>query len=97
MKSKGIQYVHIYGVDNALIQMADPAFLGFCITKAADCAVKAVEKIDPSEPIGVVGIVDGKFRVNFGSANSYVILISINYMPAGVAFSDVLCNIYLYA
>lgn len=65
MKSKGIQYVHIYGVDNVLIRMADPAFIGFCIMKAADCAVKVVEKIDPNEPIGVVGMVDGKFRVNF--------------------------------
>nr|CUU00275.1 hypothetical transcript [Hymenolepis microstoma] len=63
MKSRGIQYVHIYGVDNVLIQMADPAFTGFCICRAADCAVRVVEKVDPNEPIGVVGVVDGKYRV----------------------------------
>lgn len=63
MKSRGIQYVHIYGVDNVLIQMADPAFTGFCICRTADCAVKVVEKVDPKEPIGVVGVVDGKYRV----------------------------------
>ncbi|VDO02043.1 unnamed protein product [Rodentolepis nana] len=65
MKSRGIQYVHIYGVDNVLIQMADPAFTGFCICRAADCAVRVVEKVDPNEPIGVVGVVDGKYRVNY--------------------------------
>eukprot|EP00108_Taenia_solium_P006843 TsM_000171700 transcript=TsM_000171700 gene=TsM_000171700 len=63
MKTQGVQYVHIYGVDNVLIQMADPAFIGFCIAKTADCAVKVVEKTDPTEPIGVVGVVDGKLRV----------------------------------
>ncbi|KAM7539562.1 hypothetical protein Aperf_G00000020648 [Anoplocephala perfoliata] len=63
MKSRGIQYVHIYGVDNVLIQMADPAFIGFCISRTADCAVKVVEKTDPKEPIGVVGVVDNKYRV----------------------------------
>lgn len=63
MRALGVEYVHIYGVDNALIRMADPAFIGFCIAKTAECAVKVVEKVEPTEPIGVVGVVDGHFQV----------------------------------
>lgn len=76
MKTQGVQYVHIYGVDNVLIQMADPAFIGFCIAKAADCAVKVVEKTDPNEPIGVVGEVDGKLRVSLNTLGFFGEIVS---------------------
>ncbi|VDL85855.1 unnamed protein product [Schistocephalus solidus] len=64
MASRGVEYVHIYGVDNVLTKMADPHFLGFCISKEAECGAKVVEKTMPEESIGVVGVVDGKFRVS---------------------------------
>ncbi|VDN22037.1 unnamed protein product [Dibothriocephalus latus] len=64
MASRGAEYVHIFGVDNVLTKMADPYFFGFCISKEAECGAKVVEKTMPEEPIGVVGVVDGKFRVS---------------------------------
>lgn len=59
MRDSGIQHVHVYGVDNALVKVADPTLIGFALHNQAQCVNKVVLKRDPHEKVGVMAMKEG--------------------------------------
>ena len=60
MRKRGIQHVHAYCVDNCLVKVADPVFLGFAASKDVDIAAKVVRKRNAKESVGLILSKNGK-------------------------------------
>jgi UDP-N-acetylglucosamine/UDP-N-acetylgalactosamine diphosphorylase len=54
IKDRGIEHIHTYCVDNSLVKVADPAFIGFAKQRNVDIATKVVRKRDASESVGLI-------------------------------------------
>ena len=63
MKRRGIRTLFYFQVDNPLVQIADPAFLGLHRKAEAEVSFKVVEKVQPDEKVGVVVEVGGRPQV----------------------------------
>jgi UDP-N-acetylglucosamine/UDP-N-acetylgalactosamine diphosphorylase len=63
MRERGIRTLFYFQVDNPLVQIADPGFIGLHRQADADVSFKVVEKIFPEEKVGVVVRVDGRPQV----------------------------------
>lgn len=63
LQNRGVEYVHAFSVDNILVKIGDPAFVGYCAQQHAECGVKVIEKTVPEEAIGVVCMVNEKWQV----------------------------------
>lgn len=60
MKRRGAEHVFFYGVDNALVRVCDPHFIGFALAEGHPASSKAVLKAQPEEKVGVLCLRDGK-------------------------------------
>lgn len=63
LDKRGIPYVHAYCVDNCLVKVVDPVFIGYCVENDIECGVKSVIKRKPTEPVGVICLKNDKYAV----------------------------------
>ena len=54
LKSRGVEWINIYAVDNVLQRIADPVFVGATICSGVNCGAKVVCKNAPNEKVGVL-------------------------------------------
>ncbi len=95
MKEKGIKWVFIGSVDNALLKMIDVTLLGMAVKKGVQIASKSVAKANPQERVGV-----------FCKMNNHPKVIEYTELPERMAEevdsdgelkfgeSHIMCNLY---
>ncbi|KAK1731861.1 hypothetical protein CaCOL14_009043 [Colletotrichum acutatum] len=60
MRKRGIEHIHAYCVDNCLVKVADPVFIGFSASKDVDITTKVVRKRNATESVGLILLKNGK-------------------------------------
>lgn len=63
MKKRGIEYISYFQVDNPLINIFDPLFVGLHCLDESEMSSKAVKKTGPTEKVGNFCLIDGKVTV----------------------------------
>jgi UDP-N-acetylglucosamine/UDP-N-acetylgalactosamine diphosphorylase len=63
MAQRGVEYISYFQVDNPLVQVVDPLFIGLHALDNAEMSSKAVIKCDPLERVGNFTLADGKITV----------------------------------
>lgn len=63
MKKRGIEFISYFQVDNPLVNICDPLFIGLHALDKAEMSSKVLIKAYPKEKLGNFGLVDGKLTV----------------------------------
>jgi UDP-N-acetylglucosamine/UDP-N-acetylgalactosamine diphosphorylase len=63
IEARGIRHVFYFQVDNPLVKVADPAFLGNHVSAGAEASSKVVYKDQPGEKVGVLAVVGGRCAI----------------------------------
>ncbi|TFG50108.1 MAG: UDPGP type 1 family protein, partial [Candidatus Brocadiia bacterium] len=63
MKKRGVEYISYWQVDNPLINIFDPLFIGLHAMEKAEMSSKALIKTNPLEKVGNFCLADGKVTV----------------------------------
>ncbi|HTI52304.1 MAG TPA: UDPGP type 1 family protein [Planctomycetaceae bacterium] len=63
MRRRGVDYLFYFQVDNPLVKVCDPAFLGFHALRESEVSTKVVAKLSAEEKMGVAVEVDGRTQI----------------------------------
>jgi UDP-N-acetylglucosamine/UDP-N-acetylgalactosamine diphosphorylase len=62
-RKRRLEILFYHQVDNPLVRVCDPAFLGFHLLNKADISTKVVAKEDPAEKVGLLVEIDGRHHM----------------------------------
>jgi len=60
LKARGVKHVFYFQVDNALVDLAAPGFVGRHVATGSDASTKVVDKTRPDEKVGVLALIGGQ-------------------------------------
>lgn len=63
MRKRGLTTLFYFQVDNPMVEIADPEFVGLHLARKAEMSLKVCAKRDPAEGLGVVVVRDGRQAV----------------------------------
>jgi len=63
LEARGLEHLFYFQVDNPLVRIADPVFIGRHILKECDVSSKTVSKVDPNERVGIFCNFNGSLGV----------------------------------
>ena len=62
-KSRGVEHIFYGQVDNPLIQICDPALIGYHLKSGSEMTSQVVRKNEPTQKVGNVVLVDGAVQI----------------------------------
>jgi UDP-N-acetylglucosamine/UDP-N-acetylgalactosamine diphosphorylase len=63
LQQRGIEHVFYFQVDNPLVNVCDPAFVGRHIEARSDASSKVIAKTEPGERVGILAQIDGRCTI----------------------------------
>jgi len=95
MKSKGIEWIFIGAVDNALLNMVDPILLGLTIFDKNQIASKTIPKANSKERVGAFCKKDGKpFVIEYTELSQEMAELTNAKGDLVYSESHIMCNLY---
>jgi UDP-N-acetylglucosamine/UDP-N-acetylgalactosamine diphosphorylase len=63
MARRGLQHLFYFQVDNPLVPIGDPEFLGYHLLSGSEMSTLVVAKQQPNEKLGILVAIDGRVRI----------------------------------
>ena len=63
LRTRGVRQLFYFQVDNPLVKIADPVFLGHHLTRRGEASSKVVPKLGPTDKLGNIVQVDGRCTI----------------------------------
>lgn len=63
LQKRGIEHIFYFQVDNPLVNVCDPAFVGRHIETQSEASSKVIAKTEPGERVGILALINGRCTI----------------------------------